>query len=93
MRFVVVSVLLALSLSPCSRGDDVYAALHGTVTDPSGAAVCGAAVTVTNVSTGIAVAAVADREGHYALPRLQAGPIRCGLQPRGWRPSSPRAWF
>ena len=49
------------------------AAVTGTVTDPNGAPLAGARVTVTNTATG-AVASVATRgDGRYYLPGLQPG--------------------
>jgi hypothetical protein len=51
----------------------VSAVLSGTVTDPSGAIVSGAAVSAKNVDTGAVRAAVTDGFGHYQLSSLPAG--------------------
>src|ERR1700748_2554667 len=47
---------------------NVYAAIHGTVTDVSGAVISGAKVTVLNTSTGISTEATTDTHGYYTLP-------------------------
>ena len=49
------------------------ATILGTVTDASGAAVAGAAITVKNVGTGIAQSTVSDGQGRYRVPELPVG--------------------
>jgi len=67
--------LLSVFLSAPSlmRAQNLYAALHGTVTDPTGAVVPGAVITAVNTSTNISTSAKTDSKGYYALPQLQAG--------------------
>ncbi len=69
--------LLSLSLLVCSaprsEAQSVYAVIHGTVTDASGAVIPNASVTVLNTSTGISTKAAADEKGYYILPQLQVG--------------------
>jgi hypothetical protein len=69
-RIVLAFVLLtALSLSAQTfRGT-----ILGTVTDPSGAVVAGATVTVKNVGTGLERTTQTSADGSYALPELQIG--------------------
>ena len=43
--------------------------IQGTVTDPSGAVVTGAAVTITNDATGISKTATTDTGGRYEIGR------------------------
>lgn len=49
------------------------AAISGTVTDPSGAAVSGARVAVKESNTGAMRSAATDPSGHYEVPSLPAG--------------------
>jgi hypothetical protein len=56
-----------------SRAQNVNAALHGTVTDTTGAVIPDATVTVLNVSVGITTVAQTDKSGYYILPKLQVG--------------------
>src|SRR6202166_2550924 len=69
-RIVLVFVLLAaVSLSAQTfRGT-----ILGTVTDPSGAVLPGAKVSVKNVGTGSERATETSADGSYALPELQIG--------------------
>jgi len=66
-------LLMFLSFSVSSSAQSVYAALHGTVTDSSGAVVPGATVTALNTSTGIKTVQQADKSGYYIFPQLQVG--------------------
>src|SRR5271170_7649234 len=69
-RIILVFVLLAaVSLSAQTfRGT-----ILGTVTDPSGAVVAGATVTVKNVGTGLERTTDTSADGSYALPELPIG--------------------
>jgi hypothetical protein len=69
-RILVVFVLLAaLNLSAQTfRGT-----ILGTVTDPSGAVVPGAKVTVKNTGTGLERATATSGDGSYSLPELPIG--------------------
>jgi hypothetical protein len=55
------------------RAQITYSAIHGTVTDSTGALLPSANVTVLNTSTGIKTTATADKAGYYILPQLQVG--------------------
>jgi hypothetical protein len=68
--FGLVFVLLAAVSLPAQtfRGT-----ILGTVTDPSGAVVSGAKVTVKNVGTGLERTTQTSADGSYALPELQIG--------------------
>jgi outer membrane receptor protein involved in Fe transport len=69
-RIVLVFVLLAaVSLSAQTfRGT-----ILGTVTDPSGAVVAGASVTVKNAGTGLERTTETSADGSYSLPELPIG--------------------
>jgi len=54
-------------------GQATTAAILGAVTDPSGAAVPGASVTVTNTGTDIARTTLSDERGRYRVPSLNVG--------------------
>jgi hypothetical protein len=61
-----------LSASP-ARAQVAGATLSGTVTDPSGAAIVGAQISVTNRATGVNRAVVTDSAGFYSAPNLLPG--------------------
>jgi outer membrane receptor protein involved in Fe transport len=68
------SVLLASALTQAALGQGGAAAqLSGLVTDPTGAVVVGAQVTVRNAETGLSQSTQTTREGHYVLANLPPG--------------------
>jgi hypothetical protein len=73
--FIAISLLFFVSsaLPQHAAAQNIYAAVHGTVTDTTGAAIPGAAVSITNTSTGITTTAAADSHGYYTFPQLQIG--------------------
>lgn len=76
-RILSAGVVLATLFAICSasvRGQNITATLTGTVTDASGAAVVGAAVTVHNSDTNTDVRTVnTDQMGAYTVPDLPVG--------------------
>lgn len=58
--------------------------IRGSVTDPSGAVVPNAAVTVRNVQTGISNKLVSDADGRYAAPSLPIGQYEVQIQAPGF---------
>ena len=67
------AVLLFFCLIPIHARAQVAASLSGRVTDQTGAAVSGAAVTATNLDTGLARTAVTNQSGMYELLALPIG--------------------
>ena len=73
-RIATSLLLLGIAVSPQpASAQIIYGAIHGTVTDPTDAAVPGAAVSVVNTSTGITTTAKSDSHGYYIFPQLQIG--------------------
>src|ERR1700691_3913196 len=68
----VLSILYLAGL-PIACAQNVYAAIHGTVTDATGAVLTNASITVVNTSTNITTTATTDSKGYYILPQLQVG--------------------
>ena len=72
-RFVWPAVLiLAAGILPCAA-QEVTARLAGTVRDPAGAVVPGAALSAANVSTGVITRTTSGSAGDYVFPQLAAG--------------------
>jgi hypothetical protein len=61
------------------------APLDGTVTDPAGAVVVGAEVTVTNSGNGQTFKATSDERGHWILPAMGSGTYRVSVVLKGFR--------
>ena len=56
----------------------------GTVTDPSGAVVPNAKITITNTGTGVAKVTETTGAGDYAVPDLVPGPYRVDVEATGF---------
>ncbi|MBI4470976.1 MAG: TonB-dependent receptor [Acidobacteria bacterium] len=76
----------ALSLAFENVASAQTAQLTGRVVDPSGAAIRGATVTVTNAGTSVSKRAVSNQEGIYTIPFLQPGQYRITVQMAGFKP-------
>src|SRR5438132_12319370 len=62
---------LAISLwTPPASGQAVFGSIFGTVTDPSGAAVPNAKVTVTSIAKGTSVETATNADGNYSVTHL-----------------------
>lgn len=72
MRSLVLSALLLVLLTPVLFGQAVTS-LTGLVTDPSGAVVPGATITIVNTETGIQRETISNGEGSYTLPSVLPG--------------------
>ena len=79
-----ILVLLALS-AVLAFGQSTTGEIHGNVTDPSGAAIPGAEVTVTNENTGETKSVQSGASGDYIVPLLQPGVYRVTGQTEGFR--------
>jgi hypothetical protein len=66
-------------------GQEATGRIIGNVTDPTGAAVVGANVTVTNVSTLISRSTVTDTNGFYQVLSLPIGSYKVAIAMQGFR--------
>ena len=76
------AVLLCAGLTTLAQ---VTAALSGTVTDPNGAVVAGATVTIKEASTGTEFKAVTTGQGTYTVPSLGAGTYNVTVSATGFK--------
>jgi hypothetical protein len=60
------------------------ATLSGTITDPSGAVIAGAQVTIANKATGVSRAVTTDTAGLYSAPNLLPGPYEVTIAAPGF---------
>lgn len=81
---VLLPILLVLSPRPAHAQTGV-AELSGTVTDPSGAAVASANVSLVETEKGVAHPTVTDPSGHYVVPNLPVGPYRLEASSPGFK--------
>ena len=59
----------------------------GSITDPTGAVVPGATVTISNRDTGVIRSATTDAAGHFEFPELQPGTFEIFAHSNGFNPS------
>jgi hypothetical protein len=84
-RFTRLSILFcALCLCVPSSWAQVSADLSGTVTDQSGAAVSGAAVTVRDLDTGLLRSTVTDQAGRYQVFAVPVGQYEVRVKKDGF---------
>ena len=85
MREIKVAAMAVL-LGACGSlgAQTVTGAVRGTITDPSGAIVPGATVTITNVSTNVKTVDKTNGAGEYSLRFLQIGRYRLEVDAPGF---------
>jgi outer membrane receptor protein involved in Fe transport len=85
--FPVMS-LLAVSLAvwaPRANAQAVFGSINGTVTDPQGAAVVGATVTVTDVNKGTTDTATTNDSGNYSVTHLIPDSYNIKIEASGFK--------
>jgi outer membrane receptor protein involved in Fe transport len=78
--------LIALFTVPAARSQNTNTGeIKGAVTDSTGAVIPGAAVTITNVSTGVATNVTTNGDGLYDVPSLLPGQYTIRFHAAGFR--------
>ena len=87
MKKNLLSILLgALLLSAAAPvWGAVTGRISGTITDPTGAAIPGAAITITNTGQGLATKTLTDQGGNYSLPSVNVGTYDILFEAPGFR--------
>ena len=85
-RYVLgVFAVLAFLCGTQILAQTISGTIYGTVTDQSGAVIPNAAITVTNVQTGIVHTARSNGTGNYIFPALSPGSYTVSVQIAGFR--------
>jgi len=79
------SLLLAFTLSPAFLLGQDTASITGTVTDPTGAAVTNAQVTITSTEHGVTRTATANGSGDYLFAALPIGKYDLTVTAKGFK--------
>ncbi|HLM55048.1 MAG TPA: TonB-dependent receptor [Pyrinomonadaceae bacterium] len=79
----MLSVILACALT--SSAQEYRATLTGNITDPAGAAVAGATVTVRSQQTNLDTVVQTNDEGSYTVPFLQPGRYTVTVEKEGFK--------
>ncbi len=82
---LLLTPLLLLQSLPASAQTAGTASIQGTVTDPTGAAIPNAKVTLTNTDTGTVRNTVSDGSGLYSLPNVPVGPYNFTVAAPGFQ--------
>src|SRR6201987_2414744 len=81
----VCLVTLFWALAPRAAAQEVTAAINGTITDPSGAPIAGAAVTATDTARGTTYTAETNSDGAYYLLHVAIGTYGVKVEAKGFR--------
>ena len=86
-RQAILITIAVVMVALCSSlyGQSERARIIGTVTDPQGAVVPGATVTVTNVATGVATRTNTDSQGAYQALELSIGEYKVKVARSGFK--------
>src|SRR5467141_901496 len=84
MGLAFLALVALLCTANPAWGQDVTASITGTVSDPSGAAVAGAAVTAKSVERGITYTAVTNESGIYRIAQLPVGSYELKVEKTGF---------
>src|SRR6266850_3582529 len=80
---LAVFALLALTMSAFAQVQ--YGQITGTVTDPSGAAIANAKVTVTNTATNLSISTTTNSSGNYTVKELPVGTYKLVAEASGFK--------
>jgi hypothetical protein len=81
---VTLAALLVFAAAPAT-GQTFRGTILGTVTDPTGAAIAGAAVAVKNINTGLSRTVTTSEDGTYSVPELPIGTYSVTVEKSGFR--------
>jgi hypothetical protein len=85
LKSTVLSILLTCLFAVVALGQTTNGSLNGTVTDPSGANIAGATVTVTNTATGAERTGTTSSIGTFDFQQLQPGNYKITVEAQGFK--------
>ena len=83
--FALLAIVFLASFAGVLRAQTQLATVFGTVTDPSGAVIPGAQITIVNQGTGLKRGTVTDMAGMYHLAGLPAGDYSLRIEKSGFQ--------
>jgi len=87
LRHVFVALTLAVLLVPVvgwAQSQAINGSIRGRVTDPSGAAITDASVTIKNNDTGYTKTVATSADGYYVAPDLPLGTYTVTVEKAGF---------
>jgi carboxypeptidase family protein len=82
---IALSFLLGIFIAPIAWAQAPVGTISGTITDPSGAVVKDAPITIRNKATGFTRQTKSENDGAYSAPALPAGDYEVQVQAQGFR--------
>lgn len=76
--------LVILSLPLFAQTEAINGSIRGRVTDPTGAAIAGAAVHADNTNTGFSRSVDSNSDGYFVIPNLPLGPYTLTIKKQGF---------
>lgn len=89
---ILGTALILVVFASCGLAQSSRARIIGTVTDPQGAVVPKAAISVTNVATGVQTRAVTDGDGNYQALELPIGSYKVKVEKDGFTTTETTAY-
>src|SRR5437870_12405495 len=83
MKLRLLVFVFASAMGLC--GQDTRGKISGTITDPQGAQIVGAAVTLTNADTNVSTPLTTNESGYYEAPLLIPGGYRVTVEAPGFK--------
>jgi len=87
---IVVALILGLGVGRPVSAQTLYGSLVGTVTDPSGARIRAASITIVNTLTGVTTTVQSNEDGVYSANTLQPGVYTVKIVSPGFQPTESR---
>ena len=84
-RGVLFCLALLLAIFATANAQQVFGSIFGTVTDPSGSAVLGAKVTVTDIDKGTRFEVLTDSSGNYTKGQLIPDKYTITIESKGFQ--------
>src|SRR5262245_9745072 len=82
---VALVFLMSMFMAPVFMAQAPVGTISGTITDPSGAVVKDAPITIRNKATGFTRQTKSENDGAYSAPALPAGDYEVQVQAQGFR--------
>src|SRR3977135_337336 len=70
---VIVALIIGSMFNQAAKADELYGRVRGVITDPSGAALPGVQLKLTNTGTNISSELISDSDGAFQFINLKPG--------------------
>jgi hypothetical protein len=85
LPLLVLTLLLTAGPSYEAYAQAVYGTIAGTISDPQGASISGASITVTNIAQNVTTTAKTNDSGHYEATHLIPGTYQVKIEQQGYK--------